>query len=175
MLAISGPSMRLMTKSRAIEHARVVKFVPHAWCLSLIAATGVAAADPTPPDPAPAPTPSISPLIFVDVPPPPPPPSLRIEAARVAAERFANDNWRYPEPSGLFTLDGGDWGYGAYFYRPRTGRSAALHGGSVAASIAGEILMSAGSPLAGIGALLTGATLDAAAADSDRDAERSRR
>jgi hypothetical protein len=35
----------------------------------------------------------------------------------------------------------------------------------------GEILLSADSPLAGVGALIGGATLDAAAADVDRDAE----
>jgi hypothetical protein len=35
----------------------------------------------------------------------------------------------------------------------------------------GEILLAADSPVAGIGAMLTGATLDAAAADADRDAE----
>jgi hypothetical protein len=173
-----------MPSSRVLGRAPIVKSVPQAWRVSittLLLGAGVAAADPDPAvssDPAPsAPVrtaPSISPLIFVDVPPPPPPPSLRIEAARVAAERFG-DTWRYPEPGPLFTSDGGLWSFGAYYYRPRTAKSAALHGGSVAASIAGEILMSAGSPLAGVGAFLAGATMDAAAADVDRAAERSRR
>ncbi|HEY5945833.1 MAG TPA: hypothetical protein VIV40_10095, partial [Kofleriaceae bacterium] len=54
---------------------------------------------------------------------------------------------------------------------PRTARSAALHGGSMGATILGEILIGTGSPLAGVGALVTGATLDAAGADVDRDAE----
>jgi len=99
-----------------------------------------------------------------------PPVSLRIEAARVAAERF-EDNWRFPEPGPVIGLDGNAWFVGAGHYRPRTARSAALHGGSMAATLAGEILMGTGSPLAGVGAMLTGATLDAAAADVDRDTE----
>ena len=42
-------------------------------------------------------------------------------------------------------------GYGAY--RPRTARSAALHGGSMAVDALGEILIGTGSPFAGVGAL----------------------
>jgi hypothetical protein len=41
----------------------------------------------------------------------------------------------------------------------------------MAATLLGEILLGTGSPLAGVGAMVTGATLDAAAADADRDAE----
>ncbi len=63
-------------------------------------------------------------------------------------------------------------GYGRY--QPRTRRSAALHGASIGATLVGEILIGTGSPLAGVGALLTGATLDAAAADADRDSEAQR-
>ena len=99
-----------------------------------------------------------------------PPVSLRIESARVAAENWEN-SWRYPEPGAIVGLDGNGWFVGAGHYRPRTARSAALHGGSIAATIAGEILVGSDSPLAGVGALITGATLDAAAADVDRDAE----
>lgn len=99
-----------------------------------------------------------------------PPVSLRLEAARVASERF-EDNWRFPQPGPMVGFDGQGWFVGAGYYRPRTARSAALHGGSIAATIAGEILVGSDSPLAGVGALLTGATLDAAAADVDRDAE----
>jgi hypothetical protein len=98
------------------------------------------------------------------------PPSLRLEAVRVAGERFAQD-WRYPEPGAIAGFDGGGWFMGIGHYRPRTRRSAALHGGSIGATILGEILISSGSPLAGVGALITGATLDAAAADVDRNAE----
>ncbi len=146
----------------------------------VIAATlGTASADPAPATapPAPAPTPappvltapSLSPLLMADI-PPPPVPSLRLEAARVAGEQFALQ-WRYPEPGPLLGIEGGLWYMGAGHYRPRSKRSAALHGGSIAATLLGEILLSADSPVAGVGALLTGATLDAAAADADRDAE----
>ena len=129
------------------------------------------------PDPAPAPTttppPQLSAFLFtVDI-PPPPPLSLRIEAARVIGQNFEN-SWRYPEPGTLGGVDGGSWFLGYGHYRPRTHRSAALHGASIGATLAGEILLGTGSPLAGIGALLTGATLDAAAADVDRDSEAQR-
>jgi hypothetical protein len=99
-----------------------------------------------------------------------PPVSLRIEAARVAAERF-EDSWRYPDAGPVVGLDGDGWFLGQGHYHPKTARSAALHGGSMAATMVGEILVGTGSPLAGVGAMLTGATLDAAAADVDRDAE----
>jgi len=142
----------------------------------LVVTLGTAAADPVadpaPAPPAPAPPltmPSLSPLLMADV-PLPPVPSLRLEAARVAGEQFALQ-WRYPEPGALLGVEGGLWYIGAGHYSPRSGRSAALHGGSVAATLLGQILLAADSPVAGIGALLTGATLDAAAADADRDAE----
>ncbi len=112
-------------------------------------------------------------LFTIDV-PPPPPPSLRIEALRVANENWEN-SWRYPEAGPILGVEGGQWFMGDAHYRPRTARSAALHGASIGASIAGEILLGTGSPLAGIGALLTGATLDAAASDVDHDSEARRR
>lgn len=133
---------------------------------------GTAFADP---DPAPAatttpPPPQLSAFLFaVDI-PPPPPPSLRIEAVRVANENWEN-SWRYPQPGPLFGIEGGLWFMGDGHYRPRTRRSAALHSASIGATLAGEILLGTGSPLAGVGALLTGATLDAAAADVDHDSE----
>lgn len=120
-----------------------------------------------------APPPQLSAFLFVDL-PPPPPPSLRLEALRVANENWEN-GWRYPQPGDLLGIEGGLWFMGDAHYRPRTARSAALHGGSIGATLAGEILLSTGSPLAGVGALLTGATLDAAAADVDRDSESRRR
>jgi hypothetical protein len=117
-------------------------------------------------------TPSAQPYLVFD-PPPPPVKSLRLEALRIAGERAESD-WRFPTPEPIFGYQEGGWfmGYGAY--RPRTRRSAALHGGSMAATLLGEILINTGSPLAGVGALATGATLDAAAADVDRDAEAKR-
>lgn len=99
-----------------------------------------------------------------------PPVSLRIEAARVAAERF-EDSWRFPEPGPMVGWDGQAWFVGAGYYHPLSARSAALHTGSMAATMVGEILVGSGSPLAGVGAMLTGATLDAAGADVDRDTE----
>jgi hypothetical protein len=107
--------------------------------------------------------------LFVDI-PPPPPASLRIEAARVANENWEN-SWRYPQPGPLFGVESGLWFMGQGHYRPRTRRSAALHGASIGATLAGEVLLGSDSPLAGLGALLTAATLDAAAADVDRDSE----
>jgi hypothetical protein len=147
----------------------------------VLLASGTAVADPssTAPVPAPAAAPAapsptvIAPLLLTEM-PTLPVPSLRLEAVRIAGERFDRD-WRYPEPATLFGTEGGQWYISYGHYRPLTKRSAALHGGSVAATIAGQILMSADSPLAGVGALLTGATLDAAAADVDRDAESRRR
>ena len=105
----------------------------------------------------------------VDV-PPPPPVSLRLDAVRAINENWEN-SWRYPQPGPLFGVDSGTFFIGNGYYRPRTARSAALHGGSIAATMAGQILLGTGSPLAGVAGLLTGATLDAAAADADRDAE----
>ncbi len=89
----------------------------------------------------------------------------------MASERF-EDSWRFPDVEPLLVLDGGMWLMGGNGrYRPRSARSAALHGGSMAATLLGEILIHADSPIAGVGALLTGATLDSAAADADRNAE----
>lgn len=122
-------------------------------------------------DPPPAPTSSVLPPAVLLLPPTPQPvPSLRVEAARVASEQF-DTSWRFPDVGPLFGVDGGLWFVGHGRYRPRTARSAALHGGSIAATLVGEILLSADSPLAGVGALLTGATLDAAAAEADGNAE----
>jgi hypothetical protein len=135
----------------------------------LIATTSLASADPAT-DPVAVPTLTLQTSMFDEPTPPAPVPSLRLEAARVAQERF-QEQWRYPEPGTLGGYDGTGmfWGHG--HYRPRTKRAAALHGGAIASTLLGEILLSADSPLAGVGALVTGATLDAAAADADRDAE----
>jgi hypothetical protein len=145
-----------------------------------LASAGTAVADPTA-DPTvtasdPLPLFSTQPALrrpTFDRPPSAPVPSLRLEAVRVAGERWAND-WRYPEPGPIIGFDGGLWYVGTGYYRPRSARAAALHGASVTATILGEILLAADSPLAGVGALLTGATLDAANADADRDAEAAR-
>ena len=137
----------------------------------LVALTPVATAfaDPQTGDPPPLTRkPVLTPLLVIDI-PKPPPPSLRIEALRVAGER-ADSDWRYPEPGPVFGYQEGLWFVGYNRYSPRTARSAALHGGAVGASIVGAMLMEA-VPIAGAAALLTGATLDAAAADVDRDAE----
>jgi len=138
-----------------------------------LALAGTAVADPpgaTPPTPPAKPSiATVGPWLVLDV-PSTPVPSLRLEAARVAGERTASD-WRYPEPGLVFGYDQGGWFLGHGHYRPRTARSAALHVGSMTSTLLGEILLSADSPIAGVGALLTGATLDAAAADVDRDAE----
>ncbi len=149
-----------------------------AIALVVLLAAPTAVADP---DPAPAPTSQapmsgslvLAPLQLSSV-PSLPVPSLRLEAIRIAGERADND-WRYPEPGPLFGNDGGLWWMGYGHYRPRTARSAALHGGSVGATMLGQILLGADSPVAAVGALLTGVTLDAAAADVDRDAESRRR
>jgi hypothetical protein len=153
--------------------------------LLLVAGIGTAVAQPKPaPKPAPAPpAPSTSsptssstssllaPGLLLLPPTPPDIPSLRIEAARVAAQRF-EDSWRYPDVEPVFVLSGGMWMMGGNGrYRPRSARAAALHGGSMAATLLGEILIHANAPVAGVGALLTGATLDSAAADADRNAE----
>jgi hypothetical protein len=138
-----------------------------------VAGIGTAAADP----PAASTDPTPPGALFTAAPLLTPPtrdvkvvPSLRLEAVRVAGERFEGD-WRYPEPGTLGGIQGGDWFFGVGHYRPRTTRSAALHGGSIAATLLGEILLEADSPLAAAGMLVGGATLDAAAADADRDAE----
>ncbi len=143
--------------------------------LALLGSAGIALADP-PADPQPAAqaqpltrTPSVAPFLVFD-PPPPPVKSLRLEALRVAGERVDSD-WRYPDPGPVFGYQKGSWFVGYDYYHPRTRRSAALHGGSMASTLLGEILLDSGAPVAGVGALLTGATLDAAAADVDRDAE----
>ncbi len=148
---------------------------PRCVGLVVVALGAVASADPAPAPVAADPLPNVLPpaALTLDIPVHRKVPSLRIEAARVAAERFTAD-WPYPEPGPLITASGGQWFLGAYqygTYSPRSGRAAALHGGSVAATLLGEILMSADAPIAGLGALLTGATLDAAAADADHAAE----
>lgn len=134
-----------------------------------IAAPGASAADP---DPIVTPTFTLQTTLFLEK-TPTPVPSLRIEASRVAQERY-DGQWRYPEPGTLGSYDGTGIYFGAHHYRPRSARSAALHGASMGATLLGEILLGTGSPLAGVGALAAGATLDAAAADSDRDAEAAR-
>ena len=108
-------------------------------------------------------------------PPPPPLKSLRLEALRIAGERSEAD-WRFPEPEPIvgFQTDGSFF-MGYPQYHPRTARSAALHGGAAASTLLGEILLGSGLPVAGVGAMLTGATLDSAAADVDRDAESRRK
>lgn len=141
-----------------------------------------AAADPpagqsAPPasDPAPQPltrTPSVAPYLVFD-PPPQPVPSLRLEALRVAGERAEND-WRYPTPEPIFGWQENGFFIGYGHYRPRTARSAALHGGAIGATMLGQILLET-MPVAGVGLLATGATLDASAADVERDAEARRR
>lgn len=131
---------------------------------------GIAAADPDP-TPVSVPTFTLQTAMFVEK-TPTVIPSLRLEAARVAQERY-DGQWRYPEPGELGGYDGGFY-FGRGHYRPRTRRSAALHAGSAGATLLGEILLSTGSPLAGVGAMAAGATMDAAAADADRDAEAQR-
>ncbi|HEY5923762.1 MAG TPA: hypothetical protein VIV11_18900 [Kofleriaceae bacterium] len=164
--------------------------------LLLVSIAGTAAADPaakpqppskpaTAPPSAPAPTtvndpqpltraPTVAPFLVFD-PPPPPVKSLRIEALRIAGERSEAD-WRFPEPEPImgFRSDGSFF-MGYPQHRPRNARSAALHTGAAASTLLGEILLGTGAPIAGVGAMLTGATLDAAAADVDRDAEARRK
>ncbi len=144
--------------------------------IAVAVTSSTAGADPAPPSPLRVRDPAatsfvLTPLTLFEVPKPPTVPSVRLEAVRVAAERFG-DNWRYPDPGPLVGLDGSGWFVGQGYYRPLSSRSGALHTGSVAATLLGEILLSADSPLAGLGALVTGVTLDAATADADRDAER---
>ena len=138
--------------------------------IAIVCTSGIAAADP---DPVSVPNFTLQTTLFLEK-TPVVVPSLRIEASRVAQERY-DGQWRYPEPGELGSYDGTGIFFGAAHYRPRTARSAALHAGSVGATLLGEILMSLDSPLAGVAALATGATLDAAAADSDRDAEAARK
>lgn len=150
----------------------VMRYVP----LLVLLMTSTALAD----DPAPStmqgkltpPAPLSAFQFAVDV-PPPPPVSLRLEAVRTINENWEN-SWRYPQPGPLFGVDSGTFFIGNGYYRPRTKRSAALHGGSIAATMAGQILLGTGSPLAGVAGLVAGATLDAAAADVDRDHESQR-
>ena len=134
--------------------------------LVLLAAPAVADPDP---DPDPVPTFTLQTSMFDQPTPTPQVPSLRLEAARVANEHFA-DTWRYPEPGDLGGYDG-SWYFGNSRYHPRSRRAAALAGGAAGATLLGEILLGTGSPLAGVGALVTGATLDAAAADVDNATE----
>lgn len=134
--------------------------------------TGVAAADPQT-DPVTTPTFTLQTTMFIEK-TPTVVPSLRLEASRVAQERY-DGLWRYPEPGELGSYDGTGIYFGAHAYRPRSRRSSALHAGAVGATLLGEILLSTGSPLAGVGALAAGVTMDAAAADADRDAEAQRK
>src|SRR5688572_6781738 len=123
----------------------------------LVATTAVAAADPNltvSTDPIPTSPPLVlSTSLFK---PEPVVPSLRIEAARVVQERY-DGQWRYPEPGQLGGYDGTGIFFGHGYYRPRSRRAAALHGASMGATLLGEILLSTGSPLAGVGALAAGA------------------
>jgi hypothetical protein len=163
-------ALTALVASAAADPAKPSAVAPSA------AASSAPAAPATDPQPAAQPisrAPSVQPFLVFD-PPPPLVPSLRLEALRIAGERADND-WRYPEPGPVLGYQDGMWFMGAGYYRPRTKRSAALHGGSMAATILGEILLQSGAPVAGVGALLTGATLDSAAADVDRDAEARRR
>jgi len=129
------------------------------------------ATDPAPPASTTPPLPSLLfPGLLVRVPAPPRTVSLRVEAARIANQRF-EDSWRFPDADPAFGMEGGLWFMGPGRYQPLSPRSAALHGGSMAATLLGEILLSADSPLAAGAALLTGATLDAAAAEADQAAE----
>lgn len=141
--------------------------------LTITAGTaGTAAADPAATDPVAVPTFVLQTQLFED-PTPVAVPSLRLEAARVAHEHY-DGQWRYPEPGALGGVDGTGIFFGHGHYRPRSSRSAKLHAGAIGATLLGEILLATDSPLAGLGALATGATLDAAAADADRDAEAQR-
>lgn len=154
--------------------------------LVVLAAGGTAVADPAPSAPPPpaqatsVPAPRtlaaalaqplvLTPLPLFDLPTPVTEPSVRIDAARMVAERFAQD-WRFAEPGTLLGVNGGML-YMGDGYRPRSRRAAALNAGAIGATLLGEILLGSGSPLAGAAALITGATLDAAGADADRDAE----
>jgi hypothetical protein len=121
-------------------------------------------------DPVAVPAFTLQTSMFDEKTPPPPVPSLRLEAARVAQEKY-DGQWRYPEPGELGGYDGTGFFWGHGHYKPRTRRAAALRGGSIGATLLGEILLQSGSPLAGVGMMAAGATMDAAAADVDRDAE----
>lgn len=148
---------------------RTLRIIP----IVMFAAAGTAAADPDPSTPVLVPTFQLQTAMFIEK-TPTVVPSLRIEASRVAQERY-DGQWRYPEPGELGSYDGTGIYFGAHAYRPRSRRSSALHAGAVGATLLGEILLSTGSPLAGVAALATGATMDAAAADADRDAEAQRK
>lgn len=117
-------------------------------------------------------TPNAAPFLVFD-PPPPPVPSLRIELLRVAGERAEND-WRFPTPEPVFGWQEDGFFIGWGHYRPRTKRAAALHGGSIASTLLGQMLLDT-VPVAGVGLFAAGATLDAAAADVERDTEARRR
>lgn len=100
--------------------------------------------------------------------PPKPIKSLREEGARIIAVMAEGD--RFPMVSPIISLDGTE----DFGWRPR-GRAAALNAGAMGATMVGEILLGLGaSPFAAVGALLAGATLDAAAQDADRDQEAAR-
>lgn len=143
-----------------------MRTVPFFFAISMLAPT-LAAADPATVT---VPTFTLQTSMFDHKSEPPPVPSLRIEAARVAQEKY-DDQWRYPAPGELGGYDGSGWFWGHGHYKPRSGRASALHGGAVGATLLGEILLGSDSPLAGVAAMAAGATMDAAAADADRDAE----
>ena len=100
--------------------------------------------------------------------PPKPIRSLRAEGARIIA--VMEEGERFPMIEPLVSYDGTvDFGWS-----PR-GRAGKLHAASMISTFVGEILLGAGgSPFAAVGALVTGATLDAAASDAARDQEAAR-
>lgn len=100
--------------------------------------------------------------------PPKPIPSLRAEGARIIAVMAEGD--RFPMVNPTVTLDGTeDFGWSP------SGRAGKLHAGAMAATFIGEMLLGLGaSPFAAVGALVTGATLDAASSDAARDQEAAR-
>src|SRR5665647_3170361 len=100
--------------------------------------------------------------------PPKPLKSMRAEGARIVATMEEGE--RFPVVTPLISLDGTqDFGWS-----PR-GRAAKLNAASMTATFIGEMLLGLGaSPFAAVGALAAGATLDAAAADADRDQEAQR-
>ena len=87
--------------------------------IAIVCTGGIAAADP---DPVSVPTFTLQTALFTQT-PPTIVPSLRLEAARVAHEKY-DGQWRYPEPGTLGGIDGNGIFFGHGYYRPRSGRSA---------------------------------------------------